>query len=77
MNKNKIKFPDMKEVAYHASINPSLDFFFSMGRLHISRSPTIHASPIVGRRLPVKGTASGQSVHTIADWQPSDSLEVI
>lgn len=72
MNTDKsIPLPSIEEVAYHASVHPELEFFFSFGRLHISRSPTI--------RLPVMGTNSGKhhSVRTeIADWQPSN-LEVI
>jgi len=60
----------LAEVAYHASVHPELDFHFSFGRLHISRSPTI-------KRLAGKGDYFWQSPHTkVAACQPSD-LKVI
>lgn len=64
--------PTIQEIDDLARLYPHLDFFFSNGRLHISRSPPI--------RLPVKGTSSGKhhsiGSYEIADWQPSDLIEV-
>jgi hypothetical protein len=63
----KINMVTIEEIDREARLHPKLDFYFSAGRLCVSRSPTI--------RLPVKGTSSVVRIG-IADWQPSD-LQVI